>query len=49
MSYQSPVTNIRTWVWNLFESGISVVPDHLYAVITASGKAWKKVIVELGL
>ena len=49
VSYQSPVTNIRTWVWNLFESGISVVPDHLYAVITASGKAWEKVIVELGL
>lgn len=48
-NYESPTTNIRTWVWNLFESGISVVPDHLYAVIFESSKAWNKVIVELGL
>ena len=40
---------ITTWLWNIYESGVVAMPDHLYNVIYCVSGAWNKVMHELGM
>lgn len=40
---------VDTWVWNLWEAGLAVLPDDLYGVLYRANNAWTNVMHELGL
>lgn len=40
---------IDTWVWNLWEAGLAVLPDNLYAVMYKACEAWNNIKHELEL
>ena len=45
----SATTTVDTWVWNLWEAGLAVLPDDLYGVLYRANSAWTNVMHELGL
>lgn len=45
----SATVSVDTWVWNLWEAGIAVLPDDLYGVLYRFNNAWTNVRHELGL
>lgn len=40
---------LRTWVWNIYESGVMAVTDYIYSVIYKADEAWCDVKRDLGL
>lgn len=42
-------SDVNTWVWNLWEAGLAVLPDDLYGVLYRANNAWTIVRHELGL
>lgn len=45
----SATSAVDTWVWNLWEAGLAVLPDDLYGVFYRANKTWNKVMQELML
>ena len=45
----SATSAVDTWIWNLWEAGLAVLPDDLYGVFYRANKAWNKVMHELRL
>ena len=45
----SATADVDTWVWNLWEAGLAVLPDDLYGVLYRANAAWTNVMHELGL
>lgn len=41
--------SVDTWVWNLWEAGVAVLPDDLYGVFYRANSAWTNVMHELRL
>lgn len=42
-------TIIQSWVWNFYEAGLVMIPDHLYYVLQTADTAWNKVRNEVEL
>lgn len=42
-------SSVDTWVWNLWEAGLAVLPDDLYGVFYKAADAWNNVLHELAL
>lgn len=40
---------VRTWVWNIYESGMVVITDNIYSFINKADDVWCKVQRDLGL
>lgn len=40
---------IRTWIWNIYESGMSCLPDNVFNVYYHAAKSWSNIKYELGL
>lgn len=42
-------TAVDTWVWNLWEAGLAVLPDDLYGVLYRANNVWAKIKNDLAL